>query len=303
MGHVICTRSRAPLDYADAVVAHHVASYRRTLDVSIDRIWENALDWEHLPHLHASTFATIELLERSADPDLWRARVEVRGLYRQQIVLELRTDRPRLSYVTRTLSGIGRGTEVRTQLQPRGERSTDIVVEFQLAVPRLVAPLAGAAYRRLYDRLWSEDLAMMRHRQRVLDAAAARREVRSRADRAIEPTSPAPHGIGPAHELRARTPLLVTTPQGVFRVVSIGSDLLAHTVQCPHLGGPLDAAAVVDGVITCPWHGYRFDVRTGRPVGAHRCRLSKAPTIEVDAVTGEARIVWAPTSGEAAASS
>ncbi|MDQ3299867.1 MAG: Rieske (2Fe-2S) protein [Myxococcota bacterium] len=278
------------------MVAHHAASYRRTLDVSIDRIWENALDWEHLPHLHASTFATIDLIERRADPELWRARVEVRGLYRQQLVLELRTDRPRLSYVTRTLAGFGRGTEVRTTLQPRGERSTDIVVEFHLAVPRLVAPLAGVAYRRLYDRLWSEDLVMMRHRQRVLDAAAARRTERAAA-RATEPASPAPHVIGLAHELRARTPLLVTTPQGVFRVVSIGSDLHAHTVQCPHLGGPLDAAAVVDGVITCPWHGYQFDVVTGRPVGAHRCRLSRAPAVEVDAVTGEARLVWAPTSG------
>jgi nitrite reductase/ring-hydroxylating ferredoxin subunit len=38
---------------------------------------------------------------------------------------------------------------------------------------------------------------------------------------------------------------------------------------CPHFGGPLDDAPVDDrGIVTCPWHGYRFDVRTGRRVTA-----------------------------------
>lgn len=268
---------------------HHATSYRRTLPVSIDRIWENALDWEHLPHLHASTFASLELLERSREPELWRARVGLRGALRQSVVIELRTDRRHRSYVTRTLSGIGAGSEIRTKLEPRGERETAIVVEFHLAVPRLLAAAAGMGYRRLYDRLWTEDLAMMRERQAVLDDAAARRASR---DRSHDPGAPAPHPLGSARELRARAPVIIATPQGSFRVVTLGAELVAHAARCPHLGGPLDAAPVVDGCITCPWHGYRFDVRTGRPAGAHRCHLPRAPAVVVDVATDVAQLVW-----------
>ena len=32
---------------------------------------------------------------------------------------------------------------------------------------------------------------------------------------------------------------------------------------CPHQGGPLAEGGVDEGVVTCPWHGWQFDVRTG----------------------------------------
>ncbi len=37
---------------------------------------------------------------------------------------------------------------------------------------------------------------------------------------------------------------------------------------CPHEGGPLAEGEVEGTVVTCPWHGWRFDVRTGAtPMG------------------------------------
>ena len=280
-----------------------MSQYRRTLGVSVDRIWENALDWEHLPHLHGSTFSRIELLERSASPELWRARVGMVGIMATQVVIELRTDRPRSSYVTRTLDGIGRGTEVHTRLAPRGERSTDIEVEFLLAgVPRLLMPVAAAGYKRLYHRLWTEDEAMMTHRQRVLDAATARRALRD-APRSSQPSGvahPPQLDLGPVAALRQRVPLRVDTPRGEVRVVTIGDELVAHVTTCPHLGGPLGDAPIIDGCITCPWHGYRFDVRTGRAVGAHRCKLPQPARVQVDPVTRRAQLVWAPPRTSAA---
>lgn len=33
---------------------------------------------------------------------------------------------------------------------------------------------------------------------------------------------------------------------------------------CPHQGGPLGTGALCGTVLTCPWHGWQFDVRTGR---------------------------------------
>jgi nitrite reductase/ring-hydroxylating ferredoxin subunit len=33
---------------------------------------------------------------------------------------------------------------------------------------------------------------------------------------------------------------------------------------CPHQGGPLGQGLLGGCVVTCPWHGWQFDVRTGR---------------------------------------
>ena len=45
---------------------------------------------------------------------------------------------------------------------------------------------------------------------------------------------------------------------------------------CPHRGGPLDEAPVEAGCLTCPWHGYRFDVRTGRSADGRGLALRSA---------------------------
>jgi len=32
---------------------------------------------------------------------------------------------------------------------------------------------------------------------------------------------------------------------------------------CVHQGGPLGEGTCEDGVVTCPWHGWKYDVETG----------------------------------------
>ena len=32
---------------------------------------------------------------------------------------------------------------------------------------------------------------------------------------------------------------------------------------CPHAGGPLGAGCLTGETVTCPWHGWQFDVTTG----------------------------------------
>lgn len=41
-------------------------------------------------------------------------------------------------------------------------------------------------------------------------------------------------------------------------------ELFALDETCPHRGGPLHEGPVEDGVLACPWHLWRFDLRTGR---------------------------------------
>ena len=45
-------------------------------------------------------------------------------------------------------------------------------------------------------------------------------------------------------------------------------------VRCPHRGGPLDLDAARDGVVQCPWHGYRFVVETGECLDDPKLRLA-----------------------------
>lgn len=59
--------------------------------------------------------------------------------------------------------------------------------------------------------------------------------------------------------------------------VSIGPRkllLVKHTDQwhamdarCPHQGGPLTEGRLHDGCVRCPWHGYDFEIETGKGVG------------------------------------
>ena len=32
---------------------------------------------------------------------------------------------------------------------------------------------------------------------------------------------------------------------------------------CPHAGGPLARGVLTGNIVTCPWHGWQFDVQTG----------------------------------------
>ena len=56
---------------------------------------------------------------------------------------------------------------------------------------------------------------------------------------------------------------------------NVEGKLYAIDNVCPHRGGPLGEGTLDGTVVTCPWHGWRFDVCTGvSPV---------MPTAKVDA--------------------
>ena len=50
----------------------------------------------------------------------------------------------------------------------------------------------------------------------------------------------------------------------VVALFNVGGNLYALDGICPHQGGPLGKGRLDDGVVTCPWHGWQFDVRTGQ---------------------------------------
>jgi nitrite reductase/ring-hydroxylating ferredoxin subunit len=46
---------------------------------------------------------------------------------------------------------------------------------------------------------------------------------------------------------------------------NVQGDFFAVNAVCPHMGGPLSSGSLQGYVITCPWHGWTYDVRTGMP--------------------------------------
>ncbi len=53
-------------------------------------------------------------------------------------------------------------------------------------------------------------------------------------------------------------------------VVRIADAFFAVNSICPHMGGPLSCGAVRDGHVTCPWHDWAFDVKTGKSPNGHQ---------------------------------
>jgi len=255
-----------------------VAVYRRTVGAGIDRVWENVLDWEHLPWLHAGSFRHIELQE--SGPWGWRARIGLEPESAGEILLELVREESEPRYVSRTLEGPGAGTEIWTRLAADGPERTRVEVEFHVpGTPADRADAVGAAFVALYTRLWDEDEGMMVTRE----AGLARRRDPAPA------ASAQPLDLGPEAALRERVPLVVTHGGRRFRIVELDGELRVHAAWCPHWGGPLEDCEVRDGRIRCPWHGYGFDLRTGRSSDGRGLRLPPAPRLELTA--GNARLV------------
>ena len=111
---------------------------------------------------------------------------------------------------------------------------------------------------------------MMRSREKAL---ASRRRPRSLLPCALD--------LGTENDVRARLPLLFDLAGETFRLVDVNGVLVAHATICPHWLGPLDQAPVVDGKVRCPWHGYIFDVRSGKCTNGHVLALPLGPAIIV----------------------
>jgi nitrite reductase (NADH) small subunit len=90
-------------------------------------------------------------------------------------------------------------------------------------------------------------------------------------------------------------------PEGESRTVELGGKLIAlfhHDGQyfaiddvCPHMGTSLGGGYVEDGIVTCPWHAWRFRLADGAwadnprlKIGCYPVRLENGEVqIQIDA--------------------
>ena len=49
-------------------------------------------------------------------------------------------------------------------------------------------------------------------------------------------------------------------------LANVGGTIYAFSDSCRHEGGPLSAGVLIDDTVTCPWHGWTYNVRTGKAI-------------------------------------
>lgn len=243
------------------------ATYERLVQASVARIWENVFDWQHLPSLHDTSFAACELV--GMDAAGWRVALTSQpGGERRRQIVKLHANRADHRYTVVTEEGAGAGSEIRVQMTPLSTDQTKVVITYHIAEQdpdRLTA--IGQGFVALYTRLWDEDEAMM-----------IRREQTSRLP---EPAAYHPIDLGPSLALMERLPLTVEVAGRPVRLAIVEGQITAFSALCPHWLGPLDETPVEDGTVRCPWHDYRFDVRTGQSCDGRGLTLEAAPRVSL----------------------
>ncbi|MEM7106241.1 MAG: Rieske 2Fe-2S domain-containing protein [Bacteroidota bacterium] len=250
----------------------HIVTYTRELPINLDRMYENALDWEHLPFLHSSTFSFIEKID--AGDWGWRAKAALHPKsFMTTMVIELRLDKTKNRWITKTHSGLGKGTEIWTHAIPLGDNKIKVIVDFYVPkFPRFLKSMYAQQYTDLYAQLYDEDLWMMADRQAQLDNLTASKLSTTQTSMVL----------GKLEDIRAKLPYTFKFNNQSFRLVNLNGQMFAHSMTCPHMLGPLNDADIQNGILVCPWHGYEFDLKTRECVSGQKCKMAPAPKVKID---------------------
>jgi nitrite reductase/ring-hydroxylating ferredoxin subunit len=270
----LCAARPNHFDPAAVQDLHYLGNYTRRLPVTLTRMMENAHDWEHLPFIHPSSFASIDLID--SGPWGWRAKLGVPSGGHQ--LIDLLVDMDRHYWVSTVISGMGQGTEIHTQAADAGEGAIDIEVRFYLPSAPADPSIGAVALHYLrgqYTQLYDEDEALMLRRQSALND---RRRWTQVDQIASEPVL----CLGPEAALDRTKTHSVEWRAHRYCLRFWHGQWIVHSAVCPHLLGPLDGGEVAtDGTITCPWHGYRFDIQSGMNQDGQCKDMKKPPLIEI----------------------
>jgi nitrite reductase/ring-hydroxylating ferredoxin subunit len=201
-----------------------VGELTREVGATAARAIEDELDWEHLPHVHAFAFESITL--NMADRNGWDAKVVLRDGQAMRMTVALDADRLGYTNATFDADGTENGRTVCRIAPGDGDHCTMHLSFFVPDRPNLDKPAVGKFYSDMWARLIDEDEPKMIHRTRALKEGTSLRKERRQ----------------------------VTLADGSVCEVPL---------VCPHQGLPLNCEPDSEGMMTCPWHGYRFDARTG----------------------------------------
>lgn len=261
------------IDYARRNTLHYLGEYRRELPNSLQRMMENAYDWEHLPFVHPTSFADIALIEQGGWG--WRCKTALPNDGGTQAV-ELLVDKPRHYWATTVVEGLGQGVEIHTQASENGDDGIVVSVNFYLPQPpesEAQGQMLLAALTHQYATLYDEDEALMSGRQDALDQRGKERGA----------TIAAGTTLGMAEDFDPGSPNLLTIGGRHVVLRHYDGRWLAHSAACPHMLGPLTGAEGEGGRVTCPWHGYSFSLADGEEERSRCAALALSGVVEDEA--------------------
>lgn len=70
---------------------------------------------------------------------------------------------------------------------------------------------------------------------------------------------------------------MVILDDRVVALFRVGERFYALSNTCPHRGGSLGEGELEGFVVTCPWHGWQFDCRTGQAVENSAIQVKSYP--------------------------
>lgn len=85
----------------------------------------------------------------------------------------------------------------------------------------------------------------------------------STADAELITSSLVFHRVGSVEALRAGEPTAATIGDQAVAVFLVDDEFIATQGICPHANGPLHEGEVDGRILTCPWHGWGFDLDSG----------------------------------------
>jgi nitrite reductase (NADH) small subunit len=82
------------------------------------------------------------------------------------------------------------------------------------------------------------------------------------------------------------TCLEVVAAGRIIALCNVDGTFYALDGVCPHQGGPLGKGTISGHIVTCPWHGWQFDVRSGEnQITATICQPCIPVQVQHDQVT------------------
>lgn len=69
--------------------------------------------------------------------------------------------------------------------------------------------------------------------------------------------------VGSASDLKPGENKVVNVNGTEVALFNVDGEFFAISNTCPHRGGPLGEGFTEGDVVACPWHGWRFNVKTG----------------------------------------
>jgi nitrite reductase/ring-hydroxylating ferredoxin subunit len=70
--------------------------------------------------------------------------------------------------------------------------------------------------------------------------------------------------VAAAKDCPPGTAIETVAGERIVALFNVAGEFFALDGVCPHQGGPLGKGCLKGHVVTCPWHGWQFDVRTGQ---------------------------------------